>query len=193
MAVVRARRRSLWPSLAGALAALLAGARLDRPARAEAPTEYQVKAAYLFNFAKYVEWPRGTFKTEDAPIVIGVVGEDPFGEALDDALEGKVVEGRKLVAKRFASAEDARGAQIVFIAASEEPRLRQDLATLSGRSVLTVGDVDRFAERGGIAGFYTEGSKVRFRINVAAAARADLKISSQLLKLARIVSEEPGK
>ena len=157
-------------------------------ARAQAASEYTVKAAFLYHFGKYVEWPKGAFKDDKAPFVIGVLGEDPFGHTLDDQVEGKTVDGRRVVVKRYTRAQDARGAQILFITASEEPRLPQTLHALAGAPVMTVGDLDRFAENGGVAGFFIDDSKVHFTINVTMAAHADLKISSQLLKLARIVN-----
>jgi hypothetical protein len=189
--VVTGRGRAGWSALLPAVAAVAVAALLPGGALlADQPTEYQVKAAFLFNFAKYVDFPKGTFRDASAPIVIGVLGSDPFGRALDEALEGKAIDGRRLVARRFDDAQSARAAQIVFIAASEEGHLPRVLDALSGASVMTVGDVEHFAERGGVAGFYDENNRVRVCINVTAAAKADLKISSQLLKLARIVNDE---
>jgi len=160
---------------------------------AGAPTEYQVKAAFLFNFAKFVEWPAGAFESAEAPIVIGVLGDDPFGRALDDAIDGKTIGGRRLVARRFTRVQESRGAHVLFVSTSEAPRLRQVLAGLAGASAMTVGDAPRFAEQGGVAGFLSHESKVRFCINRAAEARAGLKIGSQLLKLATLVTEDPEK
>ena len=185
-AIRMARSLALMGALAIAICAVAPLPRLD----ADGPTEYQVKAAFLFNFAKYVEWPKGTFRDAAAPIVVGIIGEDPFGRALDDALDGKLVDGRRLVPRRFEDAASARSAQIVFVSQGEEEHLARILEALSGASIMTVSDMERFAERGGVAGFYHEGNRVRFCVNVTSAAKADLKISSQLLKLARIVNEE---
>jgi hypothetical protein len=186
----RSRRRLPLALLVATLLAFALDSRAARPARADVATEYQVKAAFLYNFAKYVEWPRAAFKDDKAPIVVGVLGDDPFGSALDEALEGKTVDGRRVVARRFAKEKDARQAHILFLPASEDERLPAVLRALAGASVMTVGDAERFAERGAVASFFVEESRVRFCVNVSAAARSDLKISSQLLKLAKIVNEE---
>jgi uncharacterized protein DUF4154 len=152
-----------------------------------APSDYQVKAAYLYYFTTYVDWPPETFAATDNELVIGVLGEDPFGGVLDDALRGKSVDNRRLVVKRFANIKDARDSHILFISASEKDRIPSILKALDGAAVLTVGDLDRFASRGGQIAFHTVDKKVRFDINVAAVERARIKISAQLMKLGRIV------
>ncbi|HUJ15343.1 MAG TPA: YfiR family protein [Thermoanaerobaculia bacterium] len=154
---------------------------------AERAGEYQVKAAFLLKFASYVDWPEG--KSSADPFVVGILGEDPFGAVLDEMLAGEAIRGRPLVARRFESASDAaREADILFISASEQSNLPRILETVDARPVLTVGDMDRFASRGGIVGFRVEGTSVRFEINLQQAEKARLKMSSQLLKLARIVT-----
>lgn len=154
------------------------------------PTEYEVKAAYLYNFAKFVEWPAEAQVGAAEPFVIAVLGEDPFGRTLDDLLASKTIHDRSLVIRRVATPEEAVGAHVVFVCASERPRLPRILKVLRGTSVLTVGDMQEFAERGGMIGFRMDGHKVRFDINPGPAERARLKVSSQLLKLARIVDGE---
>ncbi len=152
-----------------------------------APSEYAVKAAYLVKFADYVDWPAAT-SSGDGAMVIAVLGTDPFGTVLDEILASKQARGRKVVARRFSRIEDAaQQASILFISSSERDDLTRILRSLDGRPVLTVGDMDHFASQGGIVGFRVQGKTVRFDINVEEAEKAGLKLSSQLLKLARIV------
>jgi hypothetical protein len=148
--------------------------------------EYEVKAAFLYNFAKFVEWPAEVFQETGAVIIIGVLGEDPFGTSLE-TIEGKTIEGRKVVTKRFRSARDAQVSHILFISSSEKDRLAEVVKSLKGIRVLTVGETERFVEVGGIINLYIESNKVRFEINVDSAERAGLKISSRLLGLAKVV------
>ncbi|MGA7792713.1 MAG: YfiR family protein [Candidatus Acidiferrales bacterium] len=153
----------------------------------DALSEYQVKAAYLFNFLKFVEWPDESFADPLAPIVIGVVGEDPFGNALPQVVIGKTVQGRDLVIRIYHAGEDLRGAHILFISASERKRLPMILSGLRGSSVLTVSDTAGFLDAGGMIQFLNENGRVRFAINVDATGRARLKMSSKLLSLAKVV------
>lgn len=153
----------------------------------DALSEYQVKAAYLFNFLKFVEWPDQSFADPLAPIVIGVVGEDPFGNALPQVVIGKTVQGRDLVIRIYHAGEDLRGAHILFISASERKRLPMILSSLRGSSVLTVADTAGFLEAGGMIQFLNENGRVRFAINVDATGRAKLNMSSKLLGLAKVV------
>lgn len=158
--------------------------------RAEASLEYAVKAAFLYNFAHFVEWP--SEPAAPSPFVIGLLGEDPFGAALDKAVEGKTVRGRSLVVRRFAKLEDLAPCPILFVGASEAPRLSLVLARLRGSPVLVVGDADGFAREGGTVGFFIEDNRVRFEINLNAAGAAGLKVSSRLLAVARVVPSKPG-
>jgi hypothetical protein len=160
-------------------------------AHAQAPNEYHVKAAFLYNFAKFVEWPSDP---PNEPIVIGIIGKDPFGGALEEAIRGKTVKGRKLAAQHLKAGQDPRGCQIIFISASEQKRLRSILADLNGAGVLTVGDTEGFAEAGGMINLTIVDQRVHFEINPDAAQRAGMKISSKLLSLAKIVkvAEGPG-
>ncbi len=154
-------------------------------ARADAPTEYQIKAAFLFNFAKFVEWPERAFARADSPIVIGVLGDDPFGADLDRLVRGKRIENRELVIRRYQDVDRAAGAHILFISASEQRRLPAILADLRSSPVLTVGEVPQFNRLGGIIQFAMENRKVLFDINPGAAERARLRLRAQLLRLAR--------
>lgn len=152
-----------------------------------APTEYQLKAAFLYSFTKYVQWPEPASGKEDAPLALCVLGEDPFGAYLDEAVAGETVRGRRITTRRLASAANAGGCHVLFVSGSEADHLPEILAALAGRSVLTVSDSDGFAEQGGIIGMIEKTNRIGLVINVAAAERARLTISSQLLKLGEIV------
>ena len=143
--------------------------------------EYEIKAAYLYNFIKYVDWP-----SYGDTISIGVLGSDPFGPALAP-LNGKTVKGRRLVIKHLDSVRDAQQCQIIFVSSSERQRLQEIFESLRSARVLTVGETQGFADGGGIINFIEENNKVRFEINAEAARRTGLNISSELLKLARLV------
>jgi len=147
--------------------------------------EYEIKAAFLYKFINYVEWPGNALPAGDT-ITLGVVGDDPFGPALDP-LNGKMVKGRKLVVKKVSTPAERKACQILFISPSEKPRVAQLLGELKDAKVLTISETEGFAERGGIINFIEERNKIRFEINPEAARRTGFTISSELLKLARIV------
>jgi hypothetical protein len=153
------------------------------------PTEFQVKAAYLFNFLKFVEWPADAPADPQANWVIGIVGDSPVGGELERLAEGKSVEGRGLLVKKFRATDDLRGCNILFVSASEEKHLLQILNAMQGAAVLTVADLDNFIARGGMIQFVTEGPRVRMDIDVGATSRVRLKVSSKLLALAQAVTE----
>jgi hypothetical protein len=156
------------------------------------PSEYQVKAVFLFNFAQFVNWPAESFPRPDAPFVIGVLGEDPFGARLDDAVRGEQVEGRALVIERFRSVGEIRNCNILFIGSTETAHLSEILAALKGRSVLTVSDADPAGPRGVMIRLVNENNRIRLRIDVAAAKDSNLTISSKLLRPAEIVGRGEG-
>jgi hypothetical protein len=184
------RSRSLLRGLAAlsAVCLLATGARAADEAR---PSEYDVKAAFLFHFARLTEWPRSTLP-ERQPFVVAVLGHDPFGPALDRVLEKQSAHGRPLEIHRANSLEELPAtAHIVFIGASEREDARI-LRHFRGRHVLTVGERAGFCEAGGIVNFLvTAEGRVRFEINLRAAEASGLRVSSQVLKLARIVGEPP--
>jgi hypothetical protein len=153
----------------------------------ESNKEYQVKAAFLYNFIQFVKWPPEAFPTPDAPLCIGVLGDDPFDGALEDTVRGEAVNGHKLTVIRSHNPDDLRGCQMIFVSRSAQGQMDQILAAVNDRPVLTVGEIDRFAEEGGDINFYLSAGKIRFEINPGAAKHCGLKISSQLLALGRIV------
>jgi hypothetical protein len=149
--------------------------------------EFQLKAVFLFNFVQFVQWPSSAFENADSPIVIGILGKDPFEGALDDAVAGELVRGRRILVRRFDRVEDARSAHVLFVSAAERANVDRVIATLRSRPILMVSDITGFARRGGTIAFYFDGSKLKFEINPAEAQRSGLQLSSQLLNLARIV------
>jgi hypothetical protein len=167
------------------LAALLAYAVVC--AAAPAPSEYQVKAVFLFNFTQFVEWPSAAFDDDKDPFVIGVVGKDPFGAYLDDAVRGERVGSRPLVIERYASLEKIGEPQILFVGDLAAERPAELEAALAGRNVLTVGDAQGRTGREVVIGFVSDRNRIRLRINLKAAQQAGLVISSKLLRPAEIV------
>jgi len=176
-------------ALASAVLAALAVSTLA-PAAEPAPTEYEIKAAFIYNFAKYVEWPEDTGPDSGGVFIIGVLGDDPFGVLLDQIARSKTIGDKPIVIRRFEHFEDYTPCHILFVAASEQDRLPAVLEMLADSPVLLIGDTEGFAHRGVAVNFVIERSKVRFEINPEAAARAGLKISSKLLRLATIITED---
>jgi hypothetical protein len=162
-------------------------------ARAESAVskEYQVKGAFLFNFAQFVEWPRAVFGGPKTPFEIGILGDDPFGPFLDALAQGETVGDRPLAVRRGRSAADLRGCHILFVSPSEAGRLTEVMAALGDASVLTVGEGEDFAKLGGVIGFVLDGKRVRFVANPDAARSRGLKLGAQLLSLAKIVRTGP--
>ncbi len=156
-------------------------------AQAQSATEYQVKAAYLFNFAKFIEWPASSFPDASAPLRICVLGQDPFGQQLRGITNEKTVNGRKLEVNQVTDLRQARSCHILFIASSEKASMKQILEGLGGASVLTVGDSKGFADLGGMINFVLENDRVQFEVNRKAAEQVGLKISSKLLSVAKFV------
>jgi uncharacterized protein DUF4154 len=150
-------------------------------------SEFQVKAAYLYNFGRFVQWPDGGGGNRTDSFEICVLGTDPFGQALDATLAGGTIGGKSVAAKRIARPQDVDSCRILFISSSEENHLKEDLAALDKTGVLTVSDIPRFSERGGMIGFTLEGNRVRFDVNLDSAQGAGLTLSSELLKVATSV------
>lgn len=152
---------------------------------AEATLEYKVKAAFLLNFTKFIDWPPGAFSAPDEPFAICILGSDPFGKALDDIVEGESVGDHKLTVRRITDVPQPKTCQMLFIGPGEKEASRTLEAV--GPGVLTVGEGDTFTREGGAIGFVVDRRRVRFDINVSAAGRAGLKLSSRLLSVARAI------
>jgi hypothetical protein len=162
----------------------------SRAGAAQPSLEYEVKAAFLYNFAKFVEWPPQAFAAEDAPLVFCVLGENPFEDKLGRVVNDRTANGRRIAVQPMPPAAETQGCHLVFVAAAEDERVARLVQTLhssEGAPVLTVGESDRFAGAGGMIRLVIDDGRVRFDINAAAAEQSGLKLSSQLLKLAREV------
>jgi hypothetical protein len=153
-------------------------------------TDYDVKAAYLYNFGRFIEWP-ASVTAKSGSFTFCVLGQDPFGPALDTTLAGESIGGKGVSAKRISTPQEAAGCQIVFLSSAEDSRLNKIIEALDKEAVLTVSDMPQFSQRGGMIQFVLEGKKVRFEVNLAAAQRAGLTLSSELLKVATTVRRNP--
>jgi hypothetical protein len=167
-------------------AALLA-ALLSSVLSAQQVNEYYVKAAYVYNLTKFVEWPPQVFKNGSDSIVICVLGQSPIQEALLEAVKGEKIDGRTLLVHQLPAAEQVRGCHLLFIAASDRKRTRSILEDLKAAGTLTVGEAEDFLDEGGAVNFKLEGSRVRIEVNLNAVERHGLRISPKLLSLARVV------
>jgi hypothetical protein len=182
------RRLQPWLAVLAACACLPAS---TEAAQSEGLTEYEIKAGFLYNFTKFVEWPSEVFTNASAPIVLGIVGANPFGMLLADAAAGKTINGRAVLIKPFREDEDLKSCQIVFVSSSEKKRAAQILEKLGRANVLTVGEGDAFIEAGGMIAFVVEANKVRLVMNLEAASEARLKISAKVIAVARRAGREP--
>ena len=155
----------------------------------QSANQYQVKAAFLYNFAKFIEWPPQSFKGPDDPIAICVVGLNPFGAMIEDTVRGKTLDGRAFVVRNVPNVQQTGGCHILFISSSERKQVQSILESIKTPGVLTVGEAEGFARNGGIINFKLDGGKVRFEVNLEAAAKEGLQIRSNLLSLAEIVKK----
>jgi hypothetical protein len=154
--------------------------------------EYEIKAAFLFNFIKFTEWPAQELGKSGDPFVIGVLGKDPFGAALDKIVAGETFNNRPIVVRRFPRMDEAAAnSHVLFISSSEESHLPAILKLLDQQGVLTVSEIENFAQRGGVIHLKKENNRIVFEINLAAAKRAGLTMNAHLLKLAKIVKGLP--
>ena len=188
-ALVRSLRRG-W--LAGGVSLALIGSGGLRLAQSQGTpkfSEHEVKAAFLFNFMQFVEWPASVTTNVSTPLVIGVLGDNPFGTVLDETIKGETVRGQPLQIKRSHRVDDLKDCQIVFICHSEKAHLKEILNALRGCGILTVSDIEQFCQHGGMIELLNEGGKIRFAINQEAAEQDKVKISSKLLRLARLANK----
>lgn len=148
------------------------------------PTDYDVKAAYLYNFGRFVDWPT---QVEGEHFTVCVLGQDPFGPRLDSTLAGETIGGKSIIAKRISSSQESDDCRIVFLSPAENGRLKKIVAELDKKSILTVSDMPKFTQLGGMIQFVVEGKRVRFEVNLTATQRAGLTLSSELLKVATAV------
>jgi hypothetical protein len=166
----------VWVFLAASLA--LADGAPDR--------EHRVKAVFLFNFAQFVVWPDSAFSGPDDPLVVGILGDDPFDTYLDEVVHGEKVNNRPIQVKRFRKVEEVKDCQVLFVSASETPRVESILTALKAQHVLTVGESQEFFRHGGMVNFATENGTIRLKINLDEVQEAGLSVSSKLLRLADV-------
>ena len=189
-ATTQARRVWRWTRLTMILSTLAYFLALElgaAEARGKLTREYDLKAAFLFNFAQFVEWPPEAFPDASSPFVICVLGDDPFGKSLDEIVAHETIRNRRIAVRRHRDVEEISSCQIVYVGASETPRLSHILAALDGKRILSVGETDPFTAHNGIIQFLVVENRLRLRINIEAAKVAKLSISSQLLRQAEIV------
>jgi YfiR/HmsC-like len=189
--VLRRRRRlRLRCNLLVICLALLAALTPKATAQTSVSSEYQVKAVFLFNFAQFVDWPARSFLNPDAPLVIGILGENPFGSYLDDLVRGEKVGTRPLVVRRVQRPEEILETHILFVGRSATSEFVKIFGQIKGHSILSVSDADNFNRLGGIVRLATEAGKIRLKISIEAAKAAELTISSKILRPSTIVPEE---
>ena len=189
------RHKLILPSVIFSIAAGLVLA-LSCPAAEPPNLEYPVKAAFLYNFAKFVQWPAQKFPQPDSPLIIGIVGADPFGTTLDDLVEneivrkGKRIDGRRLVIRRFGPEEDFKQCHLLFISRSLKDSFGQILAALKSESILTVSEIDKFSQRGGMLSLNVVDNTLKSELNLDTVERTGLKISSRLSSVVRVLRSE---
>lgn len=185
-----ARNRRVWLqcAIAALLYLLFAGSIALGQQR---PSEYQVKAAYLYNFGRFVEWPAKGATPQSNSFTICVLGEDPFGQRLDATLAGERIGNQRIVARRISNPRMSADCQILFISSSEANRVNKIIEALDKNAVLTVSDIPSFSQRRGMIQFVLEENRIRFEVNLTATQRAGLTLSSELLKVATVVRKNP--
>lgn len=151
------------------------------------PREYQIKAAFLYNFAQFVEWPPRAFPDAQAPLIIGVLGQNPFGSYLEEIVRGEKINDHPLAVQRYRDASEAKNCHILFVNLTKADDLKLVFASLKSQSTLLVGDASNFIQQGGMIRFFTESSKTRIQVNLDAVKDAELVISTKLLRLADVV------
>jgi hypothetical protein len=158
--------------------------------QAPSTPEYRLKATFLYQFAQFVDWPDQAFSGPQSPLIIGILGDDPFGRELDQTVQGESVSSHPMGVRRFRRLDEVRDCHILFVSRSEGARLDETLAALKGRNILTVADLNGFAQRGGMIQFSSEASRIRLTINLDAARGGNLAVSTKLLRLATVISSD---
>ena len=156
------------------------------PAAQPPSREYELKAVFLFNFSQFVEWPPASFSTAQAPLVIGILGKNPFGSYLEELVAGEKVNGHAVTIQYYNSVEEIRSCHILFVNLADTKKTERAIGDLRGRNILTVSDASDFSAQGGMIRFFTRENKIKFEIDLEASKAAGLTISSKLLRLAEI-------
>lgn len=154
--------------------------------QAQPSLEYQLKAVFLFNFTQFVDWPAGSFDTDQSPLVIGILGENPFGSYLDETVAGELIKGHPVVTRYYKNVDEIQSCHLLFINNTEASKRKEAIEALKGKNILTVCDAPDFAAQGGMIRFFTLQNKIKLQINLEACKESKLVLSSKLLKLAEI-------
>ncbi|HTF29246.1 MAG TPA: YfiR family protein [Flavitalea sp.] len=152
--------------------------------------EYQLKAVFLFNFTQFVDWPPSSFDTDQSPVVIGVLGDNPFGSYLDEIVSGESIRGHPVVVHYYKNVEDVQECHILFVTLTEITKRKKVIEPLKGKDILTVSDALHFAAEGGMIRFFIANNNIKFQINLESARASKMVFSSKLLRLAEIY--KPG-
>ena len=163
---------------------------LNGQAQSSKLSDYDIKAAYLFNFGRFVEWPSGGDSPNGGPFTFCILGHDPFGLNLDHMLAGRTINNKAITVKRIATAEESSGCQVLFLDAEEQGKLNKIIEALDDEAVLTVSDIPEFSKHGGMIQFVEKENRVRFEVNLDATRRAGLTLSADLLKVATAVKRQ---
>ena len=182
MAFLRARKRQFAVTFALLLLLPTRGAFAD-PSGGQ---EYALKAVFLYNFCRFIDWPERAFGSPDEPMIIGVVGENPFGRLIEETVKGEAIRGRRIRVEYYRRASDIGRCHVLFAGVSEMSRANEIIAAVAGRSVLTVGETEAFLERGGMIALTADENRVRLQINPARLRAENLAASSKLLRVAEI-------
>ncbi len=174
------------------LAFTLLTGQLALSAQAPPNREYQLKAVFLYNFTQFVEWPEQTFPSSQAPMVIGILGPDPFGNYLEEIIAGERINGHPLLIKRFKTVEEIDACQVLFINLPDTRKRDQAVNRLRGRNILTVSDAPDFMQGGGMIRFFTRQDKIKLEVNLDATKTENLVLSSKLLRLVEIFKSRQG-
>lgn len=150
------------------------------------PLEYQLKAAFLFNFTRFIHWPASAYASSDAPFVIGIVGNDPFGNYLDDLVNGELADGHRIMVRRYPEGADLTDCQLLFISMGDVAKLKAILSTTAHQDILTVGDTDSFTSSGGMIRLFKEDNRIKIEIRLATVKMAQLEVSAKLLQVAKV-------
>lgn len=175
-------RKYLFASL------LMAGSTFFLSAHRPVVPEYQIKAIFLFNFTQFVEWPATVLPQPETPLIIGILGEDPFGNYLEETVTGEKVNGHPLAIEHYKNIAEVKTCHILFVNQAETNKPEQAMINLKGKYILTVSDGNNFIKQGGMIRFFTKNNKIQIQINPEAAREANLTISSRLLSVAELIS-----
>jgi hypothetical protein len=154
--------------------------------RAAAPNEYSLKSVFLYNFCRFIDWPDSAFAGPNDPIVIGVLGDDPFGSLLEEAVRGETFRGRSIRLEHYRSPREVGRCHVLFVSASETSHINEILGAVAGRNIVTVGETEAFIERGGMISLVADRNRVRLLVNPNTLRAARLEVSSKLLRVAEI-------